>query len=68
MGCFTFIKVMMIIFNLAIFVSAVQLLSVPGGVRAWQPPLAAPGSWAEGLGSAGAVPAQQPPLRRARGG
>lgn len=31
MGCFTFIKVMMILFNLAIFVSAAQLLSVPGG-------------------------------------
>lgn len=31
MGCFTFIKVMMILFNLAIFVSAPQLMSLPGG-------------------------------------
>lgn len=30
MGCFTFIKVMMILFNLAIFVSAPQLLSLVG--------------------------------------
>lgn len=52
MGFFTFIKVMMILFNLAIFVSA-------GAVPTWGHPLSAvPPGWAVGLGctlSLGAV-------------
>lgn len=37
MGCFTFIKVMMILFNLAIFVSALPWLSLPGGPEPGSP-------------------------------
>lgn len=61
MGCFTFIKVMMILFNLAIFVSAPQLLSLPRKPEPGRPP-AALGNWDEGLGSAGAASGEHPEL------
>lgn len=38
MGCFTFIKVMMILFNLAIFVSAPRLLSLHREPEPCSPP------------------------------